>query len=175
MKTTTLILAIILCFALVIESKSQEKISINQFAWLTGHWVGDGFGGVSEEVWSQPMGGAMIGTYRHLSEGKNNFYEFMQINEENGSIKLRLKHFNPDMKGWEEKEDFVDFPFISVEEGKAVFKGLIYELVNENSMKISLELHNKEKTWTEVFNFKRKESLLLYHPPRIRHHIAFLL
>ncbi len=91
------------------------------------------------------MGGAMLGTYRHLSDGKNNFDEFMQINEEDRSIKLRIKHFNPDMKGWEEKENFVDFPFVSVENGKAVFKGLTYERVDENSMKISLELHDKEK------------------------------
>jgi len=117
-------LALFLLFSSSFAINAQSRVSIDQFSWLTGHWVGDGFGGVSEEVWSQPTEGAMIGTYRHMSDGKNNFYEFMQINEENGSIKLRLKHFNADMKGWEEKEDFVDFQFISVDKNKAIFKGL---------------------------------------------------
>jgi len=139
-------------------SLAQDKVSIVQFSWLTGHWIGDGFGGVSEEIWSEPRGGSMIGLYRHLNKGENNFYEIFSLYEDEGGITFRLKHFNPDMVGWEDKEDFVEFPFISVEEGKAVFNGLIYELTNPDTMIITLTLHNKEKTWDEVFTFKRSKS-----------------
>ena len=134
---------------------SDERVAIDQFAWLTGHWVGDGFGGVSEEMWTEPKGGAMLGIYRHLKEGQNNFYEFIQLSEEDGTVRLRLKHFNPDMTGWENKEDYVEFPFVSVEPDKAVFKGLVYERVADGGMKVTLTLHDKEKTWEEVFTFKK--------------------
>ncbi len=138
----------------------QDKVSIDQFSWLSGHWIGDGFGGVSEEVWSEPRGGSMVGLYRHLKDNgeTNNFYEILTIYEDEGSIKLRLKHVNPDMTGWEEKDDFVNFPFVSIEEGKAVFKGLIYELTGPNTMQITLTLSNKDKKWDEVFTFKRTEN-----------------
>ncbi|MEQ9423576.1 MAG: DUF6265 family protein [Cyclobacteriaceae bacterium] len=135
----------------------QDKVSIEDFAWLSGHWIGDGFGGVSEEIWGEPMAGTMVGLFRHLNDGKPNFAEFFQINEEGDSIRFRLKHFNPDMTGWETKEDYVEFPFISVEPGKAVFKGLTYELVSENQMVVTLKLRNKERQWEEVFTFNRSE------------------
>ena len=35
------------------STSAQEEISINQFSWLTGHWIGDGFGGESEEIWER--------------------------------------------------------------------------------------------------------------------------
>jgi len=153
-KILTVLTLVLFSFAI----QAQDKVSIDQYAWLTGHWIGDGFGGVSEELWSEPKGGVMLGLFRHLDEGENNFYEFITLTEEDSVVKLRLKHFNPDMKGWEEKEDFVEFPFVSVEEGKAVFKGLSYELTGPDSMKITLTLKNKEKTWDEVFSFKRTKD-----------------
>ena len=125
---------------------------------MTGHWIGDGFGGVSEEIWSEPKDGVIIGLYRHLDKGKNNFYEFITISEnEEGGVNFRLKHFNPDMTAWEDKEDFVDFPFVSVEPGKAIFKGLVYELEDEKTLKVRLKLRNKEKSWEEVFTFRRSD------------------
>ena len=97
----------------------------------------------------------MIGVFRHLDQGENNFYEIFSLYEDEGSITFRLKHFSPDLIAWEDKEDFVQFPFISVEEGKAVFKGLIYKLTDTNTMTVTLTLHNEEKTWDEVFTFRR--------------------
>ena len=99
----------------------------------------------------------MVGLFRHLNKGENNFYEIFSLYEDEGSITFRLKHFNPDMKGWEEKDDFVEFPFISADENKAVFEGLIYELTEPNTMLITLTLHSKGKTWDEVFTFKRSK------------------
>ena len=41
-----------------------EAPSIDDFAWLAGHWRGEGLGGVCEEVWSQPLAGTMMGSCR---------------------------------------------------------------------------------------------------------------
>ncbi len=149
----------VLCLVLIsFITEAQEKISINQFSWLTGHWIGDGFGGESEEIWSEPKAGSMVGLFRHIDKGENNFYEIFSLYEDEGSITFRLKHFNPDMIAWEDKEDFVQFPFIAVEEGKATFKGLIYELTDADTMIVTLTLHNDDKTWDEVFTFRRSKD-----------------
>lgn len=125
------------------------------YAWMEGSWVGDGFGGTSEEVWSAPADdGTIMGSFRHFkADGSLNFYEFLVLD----STGLRLKHFNPDMTGWETKEDFVTFKMIESTENKLVLKGLVYERVSETEMKISLDLKNKEgEKWTEIFTMRRK-------------------
>ena len=126
------------------------------YAWLAGNWVGDGFGGTSEELWSQPSAdGTMMGTYRHhKGDGSLNFYEFMVMD----STGLRLKHFNPDMVGWETKEDFVHFELIEFTENKIILKGLVFELKSDIEMEIRLDLKNGDKQWTEIFKMRRKQN-----------------
>lgn len=124
------------------------------YSWLAGTWVGDGFGGTSEEMWSEPSAdGTMMGTYRHhKGDGSLNFYEFMVMD----STGLRLKHFNPDMMAWETKEDFVHFKLIEFTENKIILKGLVFERKSETELEIRLDLKNGDKQWTEVFNMTRK-------------------
>lgn len=124
------------------------------YAWLAGTWTGDGFGGTSEEMWSPPSAdGTMMGTYRHhKGDGTLNFYEFMVMD----STGLRLKHFTPELKGWETKEDFVHFKLIEFTENKIVLKGLVFELKSESELEIRLDLKDGDKKWTEVFKMTRK-------------------
>ncbi|SMD32424.1 hypothetical protein SAMN04488029_0769 [Reichenbachiella faecimaris] len=145
-------------FVLCLQANAQEnKPTIDDLNFLRGYWVGDGFGGVSEEVWMPASLGRMNGIYKHMKDDQTTFMEFMDIFTVNDTIRLRLKHFNPDMTGWEEKDKYVTFTLQSVEPNKAIFKGLIYELVDPNYLKVSLKLKQKDGSVnTEVFNFRRK-------------------
>ncbi len=89
--------------------------TLSAMAWLAGRWIGEGLGGVSEEIWSEPRGGVMMGMYRSLKQDQPVFYEFLMLVEEQGSLVLKLKHFNPDFSGWEEKSSFVSFRLVMVE------------------------------------------------------------
>ena len=95
-----------------------------------------------------------MGTYRHhKGDGSLNFYEFMVMD----STGLRLKHFNPDMTGWETKEDFVHFKAIEFTEDKILLKGLRFERKSDTEMEIRLDLKMKDGSKrTEVFKMKRK-------------------
>lgn len=105
-------------------SVARERISIEDMSWLAGHWTGEGLGGYAEEIWSPPRGGVMMGAFRVLQDGKPRFYEFITLEEDNGSIVMRLKHFNPDLTGWEEKDKHVSFPFIRKHGELYQFEGL---------------------------------------------------
>lgn len=118
--------------------------SLDQVAWLAGHWIGEGLGGVSEEMWSPPAGGAMMGTYRLLKDGAPVFYEFLLLVEEKGTLILKLKHFEPDLTGWEEKADFVDFPLVAIEGDSIHFDGLTYERRTDGSLRAYLLLRDRE-------------------------------
>ena len=54
-------------------------VDLNQFDWLTGHWVSKTGGVVREEHWVHPSGGIMLGLSREVQDGRAIFFEFLRI------------------------------------------------------------------------------------------------
>jgi hypothetical protein len=136
--------------------KPSPPATLADVAWLAGHWVGDGLGGVSEETWSPARAGTMMGTYRLVKDGKPVFYEFLLLAEENGTLAMKLKHFNPDFSGWEEKTGFVTFKLVAVEPRAAHFDGLSYVREGEDEMRIYLILRERDgRVHEELFKMRR--------------------
>lgn len=131
------------------EGQIGEKTTINDIAWLAGNWNGTGLGGVSEEVWSKPNGGIMMGSYRLIIGGKPIFYEMMWMLEKEGTLILRLKHFSPELVGWEEKDKTVDFKFVNKSGNRMNFSGLTFERVGDKGLYIYLALRQKDGTLKE--------------------------
>lgn len=104
----------------------RPAAKIVNFAWLQGEWVGQGLGSDALEVWSGAAGGAMVGHFRSSGSEGVQFYELMTLVEDKGSVTMRLKHFNADLTGWEEKGKTVDFPLLSLKGSVAFFEGLTY-------------------------------------------------
>ncbi len=134
-----------------IETNETKRFDIKDYEWLVGSWIGDGFGGISEESWAPPVDGTMMGMYRHHKDGKITFYEFLLLDDTG----MRLKHFHPDLTAWEDKEDMVHFEMISFSKTKLEMKGLVFELKSPNEMEIRLQLTQNGETRTEVFSMKR--------------------
>ena len=136
-----------------IHGTEKKQFNIYDYTWLTGYWVGDGFGGISEEIWSQPsLDSTMIGMYRHMKkDGSTNFYEFMILNR-NG---LRLKHFSPDLTGWEEKEKFISFEMTGFTSTRIEMKGISYELKSDTEMEIHVDTRKGNQMESEVLRFKK--------------------
>ncbi|MBM3818698.1 MAG: hypothetical protein FJW14_06735 [Acidimicrobiia bacterium] len=115
-------------------------------------------GGVSEEVWAEPAAGAMMGTYRLVVNGKLVFYEFLTLVEENGSLALKLKHFNADLTAWEEKDRFVTFRLAKLTPTEAWFGGLTFRRVTNDRLEIFLALRGADgNVREEVFRMERKK------------------
>ena len=122
------------------------------YQWIEGHWVGNGFGGSSEELWSPPdRDGKMMGMYRHYkADGSLNFYEFLILD----SAGMHLKHFTPSFHGWENKDEFLTFKKINYTDSTIELKSLRFELISPTEMKIYLRMKGDH---TEVFDMRRKE------------------
>ena len=111
MKSPKFAFALLLLIGLCGKLQADEtSITIDDFSFLTGYWQGEGFGGDSEEMWMPPVDGKMFGIFKQSANGELIFTEFMEITQSEGDWLLRLKHFNPDFSGWEEKSDFITFP-----------------------------------------------------------------
>lgn len=144
-----------------VEGHLPPPATIDQAAWLIGDWVGTGIGGAeAAESWLPPSDGTMVGVFvQETSDGAIFFTEHMYMAEEAGSIVLKLKHFDPDLTGWEEKGDMVRFPLLSIEHCAAYFSGLTYRCEGENGLLVALETRGEGDALEElVFRFKRRPS-----------------
>lgn len=125
--------------------------------WLAGHWVGEGLGGLVEELWSPPRAGAMVGAFRLVRGDAIAFYELMTLVEEDRSLVLRLKHFSADLTGWEEQEETVDFPLVAVDGEWFRFDGLSIHRTGVDSMTVYVAISSEGSDLREAkFNYRRE-------------------
>ena len=97
--------------------------------------------------------------YRLLQDGRTVFYEFLTIVEEHHSLSLRLKHFGPDLRGWEEREESVRMPLVAMRAGRICFDGLTFEPNHDGTVTIYLAIRSKDgATREEVFRYRRQVS-----------------
>lgn len=136
------------------ESQESEKPTIDGLAWMAGHWRGEGFGGQVEEIWSEPLGGTMVGTFRLFKDGKVDFYEIMVLEPDAEGIVLKVKHFSGDFTAWEEKADSVDFRLQAIEGHTATFAGLTFER-DGDALDIKIRMRSKDgSTRWETLSFR---------------------
>lgn len=135
---------------------AAPAVGVDTLAWLQGEWRGDGLGAVAEEVWLPPSGGAMVGVFRLVRDGSVQLYEMFTLLEENGSLVMRLKHFGPDLVGWEAKDRSVTFPLVRVEGDTFWFDGLTIQRVSPDEMHIWVSLQRSgEAPREELFSYRR--------------------
>lgn len=151
---STLFLSIFTLTLFAQEKKLEPKLE--NIAWIAGTWHGEAFGGITEEIWSEPSGGSMMATFKLINDGKVSFYEIEVIREIENSLILQLKHFNNDLKGWETKDQTVDFPLKEITENKVVFEGMSFEKVSSTEMNVYVDIKdNNEHVEVVKFNYKK--------------------
>lgn len=131
---------------------------IDQFSFLQGEWTGEGLGGEVDELWSRPASGTMVGAFRLIREGRVVFYEIFALEEEEGTVVLRLKHFDPGpgLPGWEERDRETLFRLVRVEGNVAWFRGLTFRLADPDTLLVHLALRSGDGPLREeVFHFSR--------------------
>jgi len=138
------------------EGAKPASAELREFEWLVGRWDGEGLGGQCEEVFLPVWNDTMFGSFRYASEGKLVFSEFFSLVKSDEGVTLKLKHFNPDMVGWEEKDKMVNFPLVKVEKNAAYFGGLTYKLNDEGELKVWVAMKGKDgKVGEADFTFRR--------------------
>jgi len=133
--------------------------TIAQVSWLAGRWVGEGFGGQLEEIYSPATKDSMIGHFQMTKDGAAQFFEFVEIRQENGSLAYRVKHFNPDLTGWEEKEKYVSFKLVAIEGATIYFDGLTIERVAPDTAIHWILLGRKGEMKVEKLVYRRVTPL----------------
>jgi hypothetical protein len=99
-----------------------SKIRLDALSFMVGHWRGEMGDSIAEEFWSPPSGDNMMCMFRQVKDGKAVFYEMLLIETTPDGLVMRLKHFNPGLVGWEEKNEVYSYPLASFQKNDAVFE-----------------------------------------------------
>ncbi len=147
-----LIILDVLSIQLVAENEKAADIApFDKFASLVGHWRGDGLGGVCEETWLPESGGIMLGTFKLMKDDKVSFFEIMSLSIDSLGPAIRVKHFNADMTGWEDKAEMVTFRYDSTSNGQLFFGSLRFKRPAEDLLNISVRFKKSDGSTNEQF------------------------
>jgi hypothetical protein len=138
---------------------SAPPATLQDVAWMAGHWTGQVEGGLSDEVWAAPQGDSMMGMWRLLVGGKTKLFELLTITQEDDGPTLRLRHFDPKLVSREEKDRPFVLKLTSHAPGEVVFFGketqgllrLTYRKLGDSQLSVLLERGDSK----EEFRFRR--------------------
>ena len=150
--------AMLVALAAPTTAVAGPPATLADLRWLEGSWEGPGVGGApATEVYSRAEGGQMPAHFRQLNpDGTVMFYELITIVERDGSLVYRLKHFNPDLTGWEAQGEVREFSLTARAGDRFTFEGLTYERTGPDTMTaraVSQSASGKEELLQ--FHFRR--------------------
>ncbi|MDE2852032.1 MAG: DUF6265 family protein [Acidobacteriota bacterium] len=144
MRRTLFVLLIASLLSVTAAAADNHGPRIEDLAWMTGTWSSPQL----EENWAIPKNGSMVARVRGFSpDGTTNMIELISIEEENDSLVLRLKQWNPGMeprydgflvmKLVESKDRMIKFE--DTGEGATVLAKLGYSRPADDKFVISIE------------------------------------
>jgi len=139
------------------DADSRPAATLEDVSWLVGSWTGEAFGSTFEEVWNPPSAGSMIGMWKLLDGDKVNFYELLLLAEEEDSLSIKVKHFGADFIAWEDKEDYLRFRLVKIEQDAVYFSGLSFERINDNEIHGYIVIYKDGKAREEKMIYRRNE------------------
>ncbi len=83
--TTSIVLAVLFAAPVAGAEEESPTRSLADLSWMAGSWATNDGGKVSEEHWTKPAGGLMLGVHRDIGGAKTAF-EFLRIEESSGKI-----------------------------------------------------------------------------------------
>lgn len=140
------------------EGTTSPEATLQDVSWLSGYWLGNALGGTVEEIWSKPLGNSMMFSFKLVVDGKVVFYEVGGITQKDNTLFMQLKHFHGDFKGWEEKDETVNFRLVKLEENKVYFDQLSFEKISDTEMNVYVVVGNEDGPGNEVkFAYKKQQ------------------
>ena len=131
---------------LALVAAPAAAATLDDLAWLHGHWRGEAFGGTIEEIWLPANGNATHAVFRLTVDGAMGFSEFIQVTEEEGVVLMRFAHFRPDYTTWEGDGPPMELTLITAGDGIAVFEAanasspdrIVYRRTDEDRIEVEV-------------------------------------
>lgn len=139
------------------EGESAPVATLADASFLVGAWEGTAFGGRFEEVWNPPSANSMVGMFKLLDDDEVAFYELLLMTVEDGTLSLKVKHFSADFTAWEEKDDFVEFRLVKIDDDALHFSGISFYRRGDNDMDGYIVMRNADGIREQKLVYTRRE------------------
>jgi len=136
--------------------ESRPPATLDDASWLVGSWTGTAFGQKFEEVWNPPSAGTMVGLFKLFGDDGVAFYELLLLSVEEGTLSLKVKHFNADFSAWEEKPDYVNFRLVKKEPDALHFGGLSFYKRGDDAIDGYIVMRNGETVTEHHLRYERR-------------------
>jgi len=99
----------------------------------------------------------MLGMWKLLDDDEVVFYELMLLVEEEGSLSLKVKHFSADFTAWEDRQDYVRFRLVKLDENAVHFSGLSFYRIDDNEIHAFITMHDEGTVREEKLVYRRSD------------------
>lgn len=145
------------------------RATIDEFAWMEGTWKSETSDGQVEQIWSEPLGGIMTGTFRIYNATETFMVEYLTLRESTGSIELNLRHFSPVSDIREAKTPLLFWLTYQIAGYRSVFQNKNQPQFNridllrtgEDRYSFKSQINDKENPSIVEVNFTRHDTLPL--------------
>lgn len=157
------LIAVVAAFAMMTgqaaaDGEDAPTYTLDDIAWIAGHWQGAGLGGRVEEGWFGPAGGTMVGVFRLTKNGATPLLEFLTIAQDSSGVVYRFKHFSADYSAWEEHP--ITLRLIEASDASATFENvasaegqpgrIVYSRIDETTLQILVDAPPEPFTLTLI-------------------------
>ena len=149
-----------------LPARGMTGVTPADLRWLSGDWLGRNGDDPVEEHWSPLGGDTLMGMFRWVRNGKVRFYELIVIEAEGEFVRMRIKHFDPGLVGWEEKESAHQFVLVQLQGEEAFFLELdrpdarwaVYRREGPDRLVSYFTRENEAVTETGLFEYARSRG-----------------
>ena len=99
----------------------------------------------------------MVGTFKLFDGDEVAFYELLLMTVEDGTLHLRVKHFNADFTAWEEQADFVEFRLVAKETDALHFSGISFYRRGDNNIDGFIVMRSDSGIREHPLTYERRE------------------
>lgn len=138
------------------EGEQPPAATLEDAQWLVGSWAGTAFGKRFEEVWNPPSAGSMVGMFKLFGDDGVAMYELMVITVENGTLSLKIRHFNPDFTAWEDKDEDVTLRLVKKEDDALHFGIISFYRRDDNRIDAYVLFMDGDEAFEQPIVYERR-------------------
>ena len=137
------------------DGEPHPEATLEDASWLVGSWTGKAFGERFEEVWNPPSSGSMVGMFKLFGDDGVSMYELMMITVEDGTLSLKIRHFDPDFTAWEDKDEDVTLRLVRKEDDALHFGTISFYRRNEDRIDAYVLFEDGDKVFEQPIVYQR--------------------
>lgn len=118
---------------------------LTDVAWLAGRYEGKAYGGnPCQLTLTDPLADAMTGTFAYAQDGKVVFTEHFTIAEKDGTLILRVRQFNEDLRSSEPNPEHAPKRLVKVEKDAVYFNGRTFRKGKGGGLELFVAARNPD-------------------------------